>query len=103
MRRPRRATLVASIVAVAIPVILPASAGAGPVEDQRREVERIVDELERLEERSDILTEVYAVAVDDKRRLDDEVVAAEARVAAKEAEVDQLRGELSTVAVRAFT
>jgi cell wall-associated NlpC family hydrolase len=76
---------------------------ASPVDDQRREVQRIVDELERLEERSDILTEDYVVAVDEKNRLDAEVAAAAERVAAKEAELAELRGELSEVAVRSFT
>jgi cell wall-associated NlpC family hydrolase len=96
-----------SLVAVALVMVgavaVPGSAGASPVDDQRREVERIVDELDELHEQADILAEEYVVALDDKRRLDDEVVAAQERVAAKEAEVAQLRGELSAVAVRAFT
>jgi cell wall-associated NlpC family hydrolase len=81
----------------------PHVATAQTVDQQRQEVERIVDELERLEERSDILTEDYVVAVDEKNRLDVEVAAAAERVAAKEAELTKLRGDLATVAVRAFT
>jgi cell wall-associated NlpC family hydrolase len=73
------------------------------VDDERREVERIVDELAELEERADILAEDYVVALDEKNQLDEEVVAARARVAAKEGELQTLRGELSEVAVRAFT
>ncbi len=76
---------------------------ASPVDDERREVERIVDELAELEERADILAEDYVVALDEKNQLDDEVATARARVAAKEAEVQSLRGDLSEVAVRAFT
>ena len=76
---------------------------ASPVDDQRQEVERIVDELAKLEERADILAEDYVVAIDEKNQLDEEVTAAEHRIAAKEAEVDALRGDLSEVAVRAFT
>ena len=76
---------------------------ASPVDDERREVERIVDELAELEERADILAEDYVVAIDEKNQLDEEVVAARARVAAKEAELEALRGDLSEVAVRAFT
>ena len=62
-------------------------------------VEQLTDELERLEEKSDILAEDYVTAIDEKNRLDAEVAAAEQKVAAKQAEVDALRGELSQVAV----
>jgi cell wall-associated NlpC family hydrolase len=81
----------------------PHVATAQTVDQQRREVERIVDELERLEEQSDLLTEQYNVALGDKARLDEEVAEAEQRVAAKEAELAELRGDLASVAVRAFT
>lgn len=73
------------------------------VADQRREVERIVDELDRLHTQADILAEDWAEAEDNLRHLDEEVIAAEARVAAKEAELSALRGDLSEMAVRAFT
>ena len=103
MNRRVRATLVASVLTVVLPVALPGPAHATTVDDQRREVERIVDELDSLHEQADILAEDYVVALDDQRRLDAEVVDAEARVAAKQAEVDALRGQLSAVAVRSFT
>lgn len=85
-----------------LPLIHPAVVVAS-VDEQRREVERIVDELDRLGELANQLAEDYAVAIDDKARLDGEVADAEARVAAKEAELDALRGDLSEVAVRQFT
>ena len=103
MKRSTRGLLVAAALVAVAPLAHAEYVVASPVDDQRREVERIVDELDRLEEQSDILTENYVVAVDEKNRLDQEVVAAEASVAAKEAELDQLRGELSEVAVRSFT
>jgi cell wall-associated NlpC family hydrolase len=81
----------------------PDYAVAGSVDDERREVERIVDALAELEERADILAEDYVVALDEMGQLDEDVVAARARVATKEAELQTLRGELSEVAVRAFT
>ena len=81
----------------------PDYAVAGSVDDERREVERIVDALAELEERADILAEDYVVALDEKNQLDEDVAAARARVATKEAELQALRGELSEVAVRAFT
>src|SRR5262245_44439558 len=90
----------AAALAVAVgilPAVSPTTAAANPIDDQRQRVEQITDELERLEERSDILTEDYVVAVDEKNRLDTEVAAAEQRVAEKSAEVDALRGELAEV------
>ena len=78
-------------------------ASATSVEDQRREVERIVDELDQLHEQADILAEEYAVAVDDKNKLDVEIAQAEERVAAKQSELAQLQGDLAEVAVRTFT
>ena len=73
-----------------------------PIDDQRARVEQLTDELERLEETSDILAEDYVTAIDEKNRLDAEVTAAEQKVAEKEAEVEALRGELSQVAVQAY-
>ena len=103
MKRSTRAFLVGAALAAVAPLAHADYVVASPVDDQRREVQGIVDELDRLEEQSDILTEDYVVAVDEKNRLDEEVAAAEASVAAKEAELDELRGELSAVAVRSFT
>ena len=75
---------------------------AQTVDGQRQKVEDIVDELERLEEKSNQLAEDYVEAIDTKTQLDAEIVDAEARVAAKEAELDQLRGNLSEMALRSF-
>ena len=102
--RPHLGRLI--VVASALTMVLPAAfpeAVQATVEDQRREVERIVDELDRLHTQADILAEDYAEAVDTKNQLDLEIVAAEQRVAAKEAELNDLRGDLAEVAVRAFT
>ena len=103
MKRRTKAFFVVCGIAVAAPAMNADYVVASPVDDQRREVERIVDELAELEERADILAEDYVVAIDEKNQLDEEVLAARARVAAKEAEVQALRGDLSEVAVRAFT
>jgi cell wall-associated NlpC family hydrolase len=103
MKPSVRALLVGGALALLAPLTMPEVVVATSVDDQRREVERIVDELERLEERSDILTEDYVVAIDTKNQLDVEIAAAEASVAAKEAELAELRGDLADVAVRAFT
>ena len=65
-------------------------------------VQELTDDLERLEETSDILAEDYVVAIDEQRRLEREVAAAEQLVAEREAQVGQLRGHLAQVAVQSF-
>ena len=102
MKRFTRATVVATTMVFALPAMFPEVAAA-TVEDQRREVERIVDELDALHERADILAADYAEAVDNLNRLNVEVADAEVRVAAKEAELAELRGDLSAVALRSLT
>ena len=94
--------MVVALAVAVLPAVLPFAAAADPIDDQRAEVERITDELEDLEEQSDILAEKYVQAIDEKERLDAEVAEAEKRVAAKQAEVAELRGELGEMAVRSF-
>ncbi|HEX4981926.1 MAG TPA: C40 family peptidase [Ilumatobacteraceae bacterium] len=103
MKRRTRAFVVACAIAVVAPSMNAGYVVASQVDDERRDVERIVDELAELEKQADILAEDYVVAIDEQKQLDEEVVAARARVAAKEAELETLRGDLSEVAVRAFT
>lgn len=101
-RRISHFLVAASTVAFVVPAAFPEAVYAS-VSDQRREVERIVDELDRLHTQADILAEDWAEAEDNLRQLDQDVIEAEARVAAKEAELGALRGDLSEMAVRAFT
>ena len=101
-RFSRALVLVATVVLTA-PIIDGHVASATSVDDQRREVERIVDQLDDLHEQADILAEDYAVAVDEKNQLDIEIAKAEERVAAKQAELTTLQGDLAEVAVRTFT
>jgi cell wall-associated NlpC family hydrolase len=75
---------------------------ADPIDDQRQRVQELTDELEQLEETSDILAEDYVTALDEQRRLEAEVAAAAQQVAEREAEVQALRGDLAEVAVQAF-
>jgi cell wall-associated NlpC family hydrolase/exonuclease VII small subunit len=102
-RRKIAATVVASMVLVLTPSMQVSYVSATNVDDARRRVERIVDELERLAERSDKLAEDYAEAMDEKARLDEEIIQAEARLSALAEQLERLRGDLSAVAVRAFT
>ncbi len=101
-RRIAHFLVAASTLTFIVPLAFPEAVQAS-VSDQRREVERIVDELDRLHTQADILAEDWAEAEDNLRQLDQDVVAAEARVAAKEAELNALRGDLSEMAIRAFT
>ena len=98
----RRAAVVFTAVLVST-VLAPSVVDAQSIDDQRREVERIVDELDRLHVKADTLAEDYAVAMDDQRRLSEDIALAEARVAQREVELSSLQGDLATVAVRAFT
>ena len=88
--------------ALMIPAFTPTVANANPVDQQRQRVEDIVDELERLEEDARRIGEEYVLAVDAQALLDEEIVEAEARVAAKEAEINDLRGDLGEMAIRSF-
>ncbi len=101
MKRLFRVLPIALIVALVVPA-MPSLASASPVDEQRRHVEDIVDELERLEERATELGADYVEAVDSKGELDEEIVVAEARVAEKEAELATLRSDLSEMALRSF-
>mgnify|MGYP000887640340 CR=1 FL=1 len=73
--------------ALMVPAFTPTVANANPVDQQRQRVEDIVDELERLEEDARRIGEEYVLAVDAQTLLDEEIVEAEARVAAKEAAI----------------
>jgi len=101
-QRRRSAIGLAALVLILVPV-LPQVAHAQTVDQQQQEVQRIVDELERLHERADILIEDYAVAMDEQRLLGDDIEVAKGRVALRQAELGELQSDLSTVAVRAFT
>ena len=101
-RRNRVGRLAVVALAVTVlPAVLPTTASADPIDDQKARVAQITDQLEALEEKSDILAEDYVTAIDEKNQLDAQVAAAEAKVAAQQAAVDALRGQLSQVAIQA--
>jgi cell wall-associated NlpC family hydrolase len=102
-RRLSCAAVLAAVLTLIAPFVSPEAVRATTVDQQQAEVERIVDELDRLHTQADTLAEDYAEAVDRKRQLDDEIVDAQARVAAKEQELGELQGNLAEVAVRAYT
>jgi peptidoglycan DL-endopeptidase CwlO len=80
----------------------PAVASADPVDDQRKEVERIADELDAIADRIGQLDEEYGAALDKKEQLDREVADLQVRVDAGSAELAQLEKLLTDIAVNRF-
>jgi len=102
MKQLLRVAPVAVAVALIVPAMTPSPASASPVDQQRQRVEQIVDELERLEEQANDLAADYVEAIDRQTELGEEIVEAEASIAAKEAELEELRADLGSMAVRSF-
>ena len=102
MSKPLRIVSVVLASAMMVPAFTPTVVNANPVDQQRQRVEDIVDELERLEEDARRIGEEYVLALDAQTQLDEEIVEAEARVAAREAEINDLRGDLGEMAIRSF-
>jgi len=97
-----RVAPVALMVALVVPAMTPQVALANPVDQKRAEVESIVDELERLEERALAIGEDYVEAVDAKSTLDQEIIDLEAEIVGKEAELGKIRADLGDMAVRSY-
>jgi cell wall-associated NlpC family hydrolase len=77
-------------------------AGAGSVDDAKRKVGQIADQLEAAEEEVDRLSEELAIAVENKRQLEVEIVSTEAEIAAKQTELGGVQGQMSDLAIEAF-
>ena len=83
-------------------------AGVGAVgwvqtsDQKQREVEAILDELDRLEEQMDQLAEDYAEALNDGIELDKEIAATEVRIKAKGIELVAMQAQLQNVALKTF-
>ena len=71
-------------------------------DQKQREVEAILDELDRLEEQMDHLAEDYAEALNDGIELDKEIAATEVRIKAKEIELVAKQAQLQNVALKTF-
>jgi len=91
--------------------LAPAQAGAATPDlnrlvqtsDQKqREVEAILDELDRLEEQMDALADDYADAINDGIELDKEIAATEDRIKAKEIELAAMQAQLQNIALKSF-
>ncbi len=102
VRKLLSAVPIAVAIAVLVPSVTPAVVQAQSVDQQKQKVADIVDELERLEEQALQLGEQYTDAIETKAALDTEIADAQARIAEKEAELAQLRSNLSEMALRSF-
>jgi len=102
VRRLLHTIPVAVAVSFIVPAMTPVAVEAQSVDQQRQRVENLVDELERLEQRALQIGEDYNDAIDTKSQLDVEIADAEASIAEKEAELGQLRANLSEMALRSF-
>ncbi|MSO39537.1 MAG: hypothetical protein EXQ66_03875 [Ilumatobacteraceae bacterium] len=77
-------------------------ASAGSVDDAKRKVSQIADQLEAAEEEVDRLSEELAIAVENKRQLEVEIVSTEVEIAAKQTELGGVQGQMSDLAIEAF-
>jgi cell wall-associated NlpC family hydrolase len=93
--------------AVAAAVLVTVVAGIPPVradevDDQRRRVEQIADELDALDNQLGELEEAHAAALDRIDQLAIEIQDAQVRVDAQSAELSTLQGQLADIAIDKF-
>ncbi|CAB4865944.1 unannotated protein [freshwater metagenome] len=75
-------------------------AAADGISDQQAEVKRVLAQIDALEQKSGQFAELGAQALDQKTQLDAEIVVAQSKIAAQQAELTTLSGQLSEVAVQ---
>ena len=75
-------------------------AAADGVTDQQREVKRVLAEIDALEEKSGAFAELGVQALDEKAALDGEIAISQTKIAAQQAELATLSGQLSELAVQ---
>ncbi len=102
--RPRGSALAVSVVSVLLGglVFVPGGVSADGIDDKRRQVEAIADQLENLSEQMGMLGEDYAESLVEQAELSVEIEQAQADVAAAEAQLSQMRGTLYMSAVTQF-
>jgi cell wall-associated NlpC family hydrolase len=77
----------------------PGSVGADAVDDQRRKVQQIADQLDAIANRAQQLDDQYSAAVAQHDQLAAEIVDAQARVDAQQSELQRLQGTLAAIAI----
>lgn len=101
MRRPRsfRLALGVTIALFGGSVSLQAASADG-ISDQQAEVKRVLAQIEALDQKSGQFAELGAQALDEKARLDAEIVVSQGKIASQQGELNTLSSELSQVAVQ---
>ncbi len=102
--QPRRSALAAVVVSGLLTGLIFPTDGvsADGIDDKRRQVEAIADQLENLSEQMGMLGEDYAESLVEQAELSVEIEQAQADVAAAEAQLSQMRGTLYMSAVTQF-
>lgn len=100
--RLRAAFAAATLTAVAVAAVGTPSVQAGSVEDQRRQVEQIADDLEALDNRLGQLEEAHAAALDRIDALAIEIQQQQASVDAQSGQLSILQRQLADIAVDKF-
>jgi cell wall-associated NlpC family hydrolase len=94
--------LAVTLLGVGLVVTASQPAFADTVEDKRRQAQQVADQLERLNDRSDLLVESYNVARMQLEAAQADVAEAETRLAALEGELGGLKTQVSAFAVRSY-
>ena len=102
-RRPAALLIVTAIAGFVAGVAEPPPALATPVEEQRDRIDAIVDELERVERESAVLAEDHIDVLAEQAQLETEIARLETQLGEQLSALNELRGQLSQIAVDSFT
>lgn len=102
VRRPRRLAAVLALAGL-VATVQPAVARADSVDEQRRKVQQIADELDRLASKVIELDDQYNSALQRQAELAVEITDLQARIDEQQGELDALQGTLTDIAIDKFT
>ena len=100
--RTRLAWFVLALVGLVTPVLVPAAVHADTIDDQRRKVAAIVDELERLATEADALGEKYSDTLAEKDSIEAEIDATEVKIFELQKQLAVMQANLVNSARRSF-
>jgi len=100
--RTRLAWFVLSLSGLLAPLVVPAAAHADTIDDQRRKVAAIVDELERLATEADALGEKYSDTLAEKDAIEAEIDATEVKIFELQKQLAVMQANLVNSARRSF-
>lgn len=100
--RTRIAWFVLTLAGLMTPVLVPAGASADSIDDQRRKVAAIVDQLERLAAQADELGERYSDTLAEKDAIEAEIEATEVKIFELQKQLAVMQANLINSARRSF-